>query len=76
MKKFTLRLSNRFSNQSGDIQKIILNADSFDVHGGGHNGIYIFKNKPSQLTDIMEWVACYPIEETIIEKIEDIKENE
>lgn len=77
MKKFTLRLSNKFQgNPHGCVSKIIVNADELEIHGSGHSGVYAFKNKQKQLDQPMEWVACYPMEDTIIEKIEDIKENE
>lgn len=74
MKKFILRLSNKFQSHHGCPQKITVNADEFDMHGSGHNGVYVFKNKAKQLDQPMEWVACYPMEDTIIEKIENINE--
>ncbi len=69
--KYTLQLSNKFHTANGTTTTV--DADGFEVHGGGHNGIYVFKNKAKSSEDINEWIACYPVEDTIIIKIENIK---
>lgn len=71
MKRYNLRLSDKFP-----FKYITVIADTVEINGVGHGGVYVFKTENSGQR-IMKWEACYPVQETIIESIEEYKpENE
>lgn len=70
MKKYTLRLSDKFDNKIINVL-----ADEVQINGIAHGGVFVFKTKAKSPTEIMDTVALYPVQETIIEKIEKYNEQ-